>query len=222
MLAEPPSPPFSLQTTTAGTTATRQAAATPAPATSSSATAGAASPCTGRATGTTIVGTTVMKLMPTAPTRVSLPRATMGLGCTFAVGLLRPRVPALVDAGRAAPFQAVPGERGGGERCPTAPALLALCLESPGHSPLLPSREPCSFCPPLGAHIPLPHPWVPPLLPSVWPRSCPPSPPGSQFLWAKAVIGASPPTSHAPAWGLPHRRVPVPAGRALHPHALAL
>lgn len=64
--------PFPLQTTTAGTIVTRRAAATPAPATSSSATAGAASPCTGPATGTTTAGTTVTRLTPTAPTRVRL------------------------------------------------------------------------------------------------------------------------------------------------------
>lgn len=64
--------PFPPQTTTAGTTATRRAAATPAPATSSSATAGAASPCTGPATGTTTAGTTATRPTPTAPTRVRL------------------------------------------------------------------------------------------------------------------------------------------------------
>lgn len=59
------------QITTAGTTATRQAAVTPAPSLSSSVTADAASQITGPAMEITTVGTTATRPTQTAPIRVS-------------------------------------------------------------------------------------------------------------------------------------------------------
>lgn len=60
------------QITTVGTTAMKQAVATPAPVLSLSVTAAAAYPTTGPVTETMTVVTTVMRLMPTAPIRVSV------------------------------------------------------------------------------------------------------------------------------------------------------
>lgn len=55
---------------TVGITVTKQAAATLAPASSLNVTVAAASQNTGRATATMTAETTVMRLMPTVPTRV--------------------------------------------------------------------------------------------------------------------------------------------------------
>lgn len=189
-----------LQTMTAGTTATRRAAATPAPATSSSATVGAASPCTGPAMGTMTAGTTVTRLTPTAPTRVSPSRAAPVLLLS-----VLPQGP-----------QILPWE-GASERAADGPsALLLSCLES-RKPPLSRAPPPLSrqaiLRPTAGAQIPLsctsgcpwPFPCPFPAGLSAQSSSHPLSPPSSQLLGAKAVSGcACPPTSNAPARGLPH------------------
>lgn len=59
-----------VQTTTVETTVMKQAAAIPAPVCSSNVTVAAASRSIGPAMATMTVGTTVMRLTPTAPTRV--------------------------------------------------------------------------------------------------------------------------------------------------------
>lgn len=194
--------PFPHQTTTAGTTATRRAAATPAPATSSSATAGAASPCTGPVMGTTTAETTATRLTPTAPTRVS-PRPRQGRA-----------VPVLLLG--VSPLGSCPGREQASGRWTLPSISSAAILTKEPRSPLgraPPSRQEIlqPTLPALGAQIPPPAPLGAPRLSAASP-SCPlgsPSPSswgqGSEWVpvpshQPRARPGAATPTSSSAGW----------------------